>query len=60
VDAINTPAIALYSNAGFKRNGIIADYYGPGKPALKLLADLRECADVAAFVGATNAAFESA
>jgi ribosomal protein S18 acetylase RimI-like enzyme len=50
VDASNTPAIALYTKAGFEKDGVITDYYGPGKPALKLLADLREATDVAAFV----------
>eukprot|EP00882_Tetradesmus_deserticola_P032092 GHRQ01036317.1.p1 GENE.GHRQ01036317.1~~GHRQ01036317.1.p1 ORF type:complete len:178 (+),score=44.91 GHRQ01036317.1:320-853(+) len=50
VDASNAPALALYHMAGFQRDGIIADYYGPGKPALKLLADLRESPAVAAFL----------
>ncbi|KAF6264987.1 acyl-CoA N-acyltransferase [Scenedesmus sp. NREL 46B-D3] len=52
VDASNAPAVALYCAAGFERDGTIADYYGPGKPALKLLADLRESSAVAAFVAA--------
>jgi hypothetical protein len=59
VDASNTPAIALYRNAGFEQDGVIPDYYGPGKPALKLLADLRESSDVAAFVSGTTVANDS-
>jgi hypothetical protein len=54
VDASNAPAIALYRKAGFERDGIIADYYGAGKPALKLLADVREAPAVAAFVAGTG------
>lgn len=60
VDASNAPAVALYCAAGFERDGTIADYYGPGKPALKLLADLRESSAVAAFVaGAASSTMAS-
>ncbi|WIA11538.1 hypothetical protein OEZ85_011648 [Tetradesmus obliquus] len=50
VDASNEPAIALYCKAGFKKDGVISDYYGLGKPALKLLASLQDSPAVAAFV----------
>jgi ribosomal protein S18 acetylase RimI-like enzyme len=54
VDASNAPAIALYHKAGFKNDGVITDYYGPSKPALKLLADVRDAPAVAAFVAGTG------
>lgn len=55
VDASNAPAIALYFKAGFDKDGVISDYYGPGKPALKLLASLQDSPAVAAFVGTGSA-----
>ena len=55
VDASNAPAIALYCKAGFEQDGVISDYYGPGKPALKLLVGLQDSPAVAAFVS-TDAA----
>eukprot|EP00878_Enallax_costatus_P042509 GHUV01049892.1.p1 GENE.GHUV01049892.1~~GHUV01049892.1.p1 ORF type:complete len:203 (+),score=50.53 GHUV01049892.1:101-709(+) len=50
VDTYNAAALALYSKAGFQQDGHICDYYGPGKDAYKLLADLQESTMVAAFL----------
>eukprot|EP00879_Flechtneria_rotunda_P009293 GHRR01009729.1.p1 GENE.GHRR01009729.1~~GHRR01009729.1.p1 ORF type:complete len:185 (+),score=71.39 GHRR01009729.1:164-718(+) len=52
VDTINTPALALYGRAGFQQDGLIEDYYRPGKHAYKLIADLQESAAVAKFLAA--------
>lgn len=53
VDMSNTAALALYTGkAGFSQDGVIADYYGNGRDALKLIAELREPPPaVAAFLG---------
>ncbi|GAX74899.1 hypothetical protein CEUSTIGMA_g2345.t1 [Chlamydomonas eustigma] len=36
----NTPAMSLYESLGFKLDGQLHDYYGQGKPALKMILDL--------------------
>ena len=36
VRADNEPALRLYERAGFERNGVRRDYYGPGSDALVL------------------------
>jgi [ribosomal protein S18]-alanine N-acetyltransferase len=40
VDAANAPAIALYSDAGYVRQGSADHYYGPGRPADILVRSL--------------------
>lgn len=50
VDTANTAALGLYNKAGFKQDGLIEDYYGPGKAAYKLLADLQESTAVTEFL----------
>lgn len=51
VDASNTPALGLYGKAGFVKDGMIEDYYGHGRHAYKLIADLQESAAMQAFLG---------
>jgi ribosomal protein S18 acetylase RimI-like enzyme len=50
VDAGNAPALALYRSLGFGADGELADYYAPGRPALKLLLEplgsVASCAQV--------------
>ena len=47
VDAANAPAIALYERLGFAVTGTLADYYGPGRPALRMARDLTPLAAAA-------------
>lgn len=36
----NAPALALYRSAGFESEGLLQDYYSPGRHALKLRLEL--------------------
>jgi [ribosomal protein S18]-alanine N-acetyltransferase len=41
VDERNQGAIAFYEELGFRPRGRIANYYGPGRPALKMAKEVR-------------------
>lgn len=40
VDPANAAALALYARFGFTEDGLLTDYYAPGRPALKMILDL--------------------
>jgi ribosomal protein S18 acetylase RimI-like enzyme len=40
VDPQNEGARKLYQSLGFKIDGVLQDYYSPGRPAWKMLKDL--------------------
>ncbi len=41
VDPDNTPAVTLYCDKlGFVRDGVVEDYYGPGRPAWRLMVEV--------------------
>ena len=48
VDRTNGSAVALYHGAGFAPVGTLADYYGPGRHALRMVRDLRPVGAAAA------------
>ncbi len=42
VSTANSPALTLYSKAGFRQDGDVhQDYYAPGKHAVKMIKDLQ-------------------
>ena len=47
-------AVAVYGVDGVRDVAVVVDYYGWGRPSLRLLADLRDCTRVAAFLGITS------
>ena len=40
VDPANAAAVALYLRFGFTEDGLLTDYYAPGRPALKMIREL--------------------
>jgi len=39
VDPTNAPALSLYGRAGFTADARLEDYYGPGRPALRMILE---------------------
>lgn len=48
VEQSNATAVKLYEHQGFRRLGVLPDYYGPGRPGLRMVLQ----AQVAAACGA--------
>lgn len=38
----NSAALRLYEAQGFKRDAVLEDYYGPGRPGVRMILDLAE------------------
>ncbi len=38
----NTAALRLYEAQGFKRDAVLEDYYGAGRPGMRMTLDLAE------------------